>query len=176
MIRPSNPNYWNLARSMRGPFRDADAFYGTDYGLGLTQLLDKTNAFDSIAVGRKADENWLSSEHRVAAIFEVQGVRFENDGTPGTRIRVVPYSLIFEVHETWQETAYNLLDQLESIALNALMSKTNREYGGFCLPWLSRLSRSANQSYNVPDKRRQLSGQFGYRVPSTMSDDTFQTV
>ena len=175
MIRPNNPNFWHLSRSMRGPFRDGDAFAGTDYGLGLAQLLEQTHFFDLVSIGGHASENWLLPEQRVAAIFDIKGVRFEDDGTVGTRIRIVQYSLAIEVHETWQEIAYNLLDQLESIAINTIMHRDNRAYGGFCLPWLSRLTRSFNSTYRVPDKRRQLSGQFGYRVPRNMSENTFLT-
>jgi hypothetical protein len=170
MIRPTNPNFWNISRKLKGPFKDTDAFYGTDYGFGLVELLSLTGEFDSIAVGRKEQQSWLSSEHRISAVFEIKGCSYRNDGSQDTRIRVVPYSLAIEYHENWQDAAYRKLDMLESLVMNILMDKSNRSYGGFTLEWMSRIGSGKQIRYSVPSKIRQLDGEFGYRVPKTISE------
>lgn len=152
----SQPSYLKWSHS------DRDAFYGTNLGFGIIQLLQNTGKFDEVLLVSKPELSRSTMDGYFVAMIVPLPAAHQQDGSQQVATRTVRYSLVLEVIMGDPENAVEELDKLEGSAINVLTNPTNRRYGGFVYPWTIRLERNDMGSRKNPTRQRWLTGQFAY--------------
>lgn len=167
MPSPASSFLWmsSVSRQVRATeFGDLDAFHGTPLGLGILDIIYHTGLFDQVNFAAEPEVNRSTSDLDAVATVVPRPAREFPEGVQSYIRRQVPYQVVLEVAEAYADFAYRRLDEIESAVILALTDGTNRAYGGFCVPWLSKIQRDEYNSRRVPGRRRVLVGEFTYHI------------
>ncbi len=144
--------------------RDADAFEGTPLGLGVIGLLERTGLFDAVEMAWDPRDVPSPAGLDVTALVTPRPASRLDSGSSSLALRVVDYDLLITVSGGEDADAWGRLDEIEAACVVALLSRDTRSYGGFCVPWMSRLVRDNTRIGTNPRRSRLLSGRFAYET------------
>jgi hypothetical protein len=129
--------------------------------------LRATGAFDQVTIGRELDKSKIPAKVNALAHIEPQGnPKLIPDGSASTLVNLAQYRLTVAVRNYRDdEGAYRRVDQLKGVVMNTLLNTImNRSYGGFCKPWLTKLTPMGLPVKADIGFKQEFRGEFGYRV------------
>jgi hypothetical protein len=154
-----------LGSAALGPFRDDDAFIGSDIADSATSivgLLEATGEFDRVNYGSGPDDDRSTSQMgRVAVITPDPRARMAGQPSPKRRVRQATYTLTvkYRVEEVADKRAE--ADRLFAVCHNVLEGVS---YGGFTLFEDSMLTDDIYDDSRHPEIRLTMRGMFSYVV------------
>jgi hypothetical protein len=158
-----------LGSAALGPFRDDDAFIGSDIAdpaTSIVGLLEATGEFDEggVIFASGPDRARDTSQMGRVVVITPTGYSSRNEGSQRRKLRTVSYLL------TIQYRAEEIADaRAESDRLTALIHDTLEpaSLGGFTKPWLNNLSAGRYDDSRHPEIRVTLNGSFAYAFDSS---------
>lgn len=134
----------------------------------ILDLLSGTKEFDQVLFGRRFDLSEINTNNTRIAHVQWVDTATSPDGSIERDFNAVTYALTLALASSAPaEEITEELDRISRIARNVLLLPANKNYGGFCIPRCSRLSKSIPNLTQNPISTVRLIGQFAYSVDLT---------
>jgi hypothetical protein len=151
-----------LGSAALGPFRDDDAFMGSDIAdpaTSIVGLLEATGEFDRVTYSKTPSRARTTSQEGKVAMVRKTRFQERNEGSQRRKNRTVFYEIAIEYRAEEVEVAEREADRLNAVVQNAIAPVA---LGGFTKPWLNTITAGVPSDIGHPAYSLTLAGSFSW--------------